>query len=100
VLSGFIEHTLPQLARSFLKQAFPEEHKDTRWKAFAIPRTVECEVPPPAPLLNSTVLDETDVGCALAEALTADVHAVLSDETTLVTAHTAARTGRHRKDFI
>lgn len=44
----------------------------------------------PCQRLCSAYLDEADVSSLLAEALTADVEAILADDTVAVTAHTAA----------
>lgn len=52
----------------------------------------------PTPRTCSPVFDEANVARPFTEALTADVHAVFSDETTLVAAHTAATKNKNRRE--
>lgn len=78
-----------QLRRSFLHSLNPPS-SSTIVCAFngAVFRVSSCA--PPASKDSPTHLGETDVGGLLAEALTADVQAVLADETSLVRADTAS----------
>lgn len=53
---------------------------------------IRCPVVSLAPQVSSSYLDESNIGSLLSEALTADVEAVLADETGLVGADAAKKT--------